>query len=103
MRVDKKIKVEHPGIILKEEFLEPYGISAYQLAKKTGIDKMTLNAILKGKRAITPNTALKISKFFGLSERFWINLQSDYDIRMAKQKLVGELERIHTFAGSKGA
>lgn len=103
MRVKNEIEVEHPGIILKEEFLEPYGVSAYRLAKETGIDKMTLNTILKGKRAITPNTALKISKFFGLSERFWINLQTDYDIRMAKQKLHGELDGIHTFAGTKGA
>lgn len=63
---------------------------------------MTLNAILNGKRSITTNTALKISKFFGLSERFWINLQSDYDIRIAKHKLAAELDGIQTFAGVEG-
>ena len=72
-----KIEVEHPGIILKEEFIDPYGISAYRLTKETGIDKMTLSAILKGKRTIPPITALKISKFLGLSERYWTILQSE--------------------------
>ena len=96
MKNEGKIKVEHPGIILKEEFMDPYGISAYRLTKETGIDKMTLSAILKGKRTISSITALKISKFFDLSERYWINLQSDYDLRMAKQKILLELSNIHT-------
>ncbi len=96
MKNKERIKVEHPGIILKEEFMGPYGISAYRLSKETGIDKMTLSAILKGKRIVSPITALKISKFFGLSERYWINLQSDYDLRMAKSKILEELSNIHT-------
>jgi len=96
MKKTERIEVEHPGIILKEEFMDPYEISAYRLTKETGIDKMTLSAILKGKRTISPITALKISKFFGLSERYWINLQSDYDLRMAKHKILGELANIHT-------
>jgi len=96
MKNNTRIEVEHPGVILKEEFMEPYGILAYRLTKETGIDKMTLSNILKGTRAITPITALKISKYFDLSERYWINLQSDYDLRMAKRKILGELSNIHT-------
>jgi len=96
MESSERIKVEHPGIILKEEFMEPFRISAYRLSKETGIDKMTLSAILKGKRAISSITALKISKFFGLSERYWVNLQADYDLRMAKHKIFSELSNIHT-------
>ncbi len=98
MKSIDRIEVEHPGIILKEEFMDPYGISAYRLAKETGIDKMTLSAILKGKRAISSITALKISKFFGLSERYWINLQSDYDLRIAKHKIIKELTNIQTIS-----
>ncbi len=98
MKDDEKIKVESPGIILKEEFMEPFGISAYRLSKETGIDKMTLSGILKGKRSISTVTALKISKYFGLSERYWINLQTDYDLRVAKRKIFAELSKIHTIS-----
>lgn len=97
------IEVEHPGIILKEEFMEPYGVTAYRLVKETGIDKMTLSGILKGTRAITPVSGLKLAKFFGLSERFWINLQLDYDTRKARSKIAGELDKIHTIPKAKTA
>ncbi len=90
------IEVEHPGIILKEEFMDPYSVTAYKLVQETGIDKMTINGILKGIRKITPVTGLKLSKFFGLSEGFWINLQADYDTRKAKLKIADELNNIHT-------
>ncbi len=92
------IEVEHPGIILKEEFMEAYGVTAYRLAKETGIDKMTLSGILNGTRVITPISGLKLAKFFGLSERFWINLQLDYDTRKARSKIAGELDKIHTLS-----
>jgi addiction module HigA family antidote len=91
-----QIEIEHPGIILKEEFMEPYKISAYRLSKETGIDKMTLSGVLRGLRNITPQTALKLSKFFGLSEKFWINLQIDYDLRITKHELHKDLDKIHT-------
>lgn len=91
-----QIEIEHPGVILKEEFMEPYNVSAYRLSKETGIDKMTLSGILRGSRNITPKTALKLSKFFGLSEKFWINLQTDYDLRIAKHDLYKDLDEIHT-------
>lgn len=94
MGKEKQIELEHPGVILKEEFMEPYNVSAYRLAKETGINKMTLSGILRGLRTITPQTALKLSKFFGLSEKFWTNLQTDYDLRMAKHKICKELDRI---------
>ncbi len=100
---EERIELEHPGIILKEEFMEPYEVSAYRLSKETEIDKMTLSGILRGKRVITPTTALKLSRFFGLSERFWINLQADYDLRIAKRKLGKKLEKIHTLPDIKSA
>ncbi len=94
--MEEFIEVEHPGKILKEEFMEPCGVSPYKLAKETGIDKMTLSFILKGTRAITPVTALKLSKFFGLSSNYWVYLQADYDVRMAEIKIGEDLGKIKT-------
>ena len=96
MAKDNLIEIEHPGIILKEEFMAPYDVSAYRLSKETGIDKMTVSGILKGTRAITPKTGLKLSKFFGLSEKYWINLQADFDFRTTKHALQKELGKIQT-------
>lgn len=89
------IEIEPPGVILKEEFMDPYGVSLNQLVQKTGISETILSGILAGTHSITPVWGLKLSKFFGLSERFWVNLQMDYDIRVAKFKIGNELETIH--------
>ena len=70
----------HPGEILKEEFLLPLGISAYRLAKDTFLPQTRISEILKGKRRITADTALRFSKFFGTSAKFWLGLQADYDL-----------------------
>jgi len=70
----------HPGEVLLEEFLNPMNISAYRLAKETFIPQTRVSAILKGKRRITADTALRLSKFFGTSAKFWLGLQADYDL-----------------------
>ena len=69
-----------PGEILQTEFLEPLGITAYRLAQATGLPQTRLSEIIRGKRRITTDTALRLSRAFGLSERFWLNIQNDYDI-----------------------
>ncbi len=83
----------HPGEILLEEFLKPMGISQYRLAKDISVPPRRINEIVHGKRAITADTALRLSRYFGLSERFWLNLQTRYDIEMEKDKLKGRLEQ----------
>jgi addiction module HigA family antidote len=91
--VSQKLPPIHPGEILFEEFLEPMGISQYRLAKDISVPPRRINEIVLGKRAITPDTALRLSRYFGLSERFWINLQTRYDIEMEKDRLQNRLER----------
>ena len=83
----------HPGEILLEEFLKPLGISQYRLAKDISVPPRRINEIIHGTRAITPDTALRLSRYFGLSERFWINLQARYDIEKQKDLLTNRLER----------
>ena len=94
-----KLPPIHPGEILLEEFLEPMGISQYRLAKDISVPPRRINEIVLGKRAITPDTALRLSLFFSLSERFWINLQSRYDIEIEKDKLENRLKKeVHIYA-----
>jgi addiction module HigA family antidote len=75
-----KLKNIHPGEILKKEFLIPLGISAYRLSKEIGIPQTRTSEIINGKRRITADTALRLSKYFGNSAKFWLGLQNDYDI-----------------------
>jgi addiction module HigA family antidote len=70
----------HPGEVLLEEFLKPLGISAYRLSKDIGIPQTRISAIIKGKRRITADTALRLSQYFGNSAKFWLGLQDDYDL-----------------------
>jgi antitoxin HigA-1 len=94
----KKYPPIHPGEILLEEFLEPMGISQYRLAKDISVPPRRINEIVLGKRAITPDTALRLSLYFGLSERFWLNLQTRYDLETEKDKLQNRLEReVHVY------
>ena len=90
--IEKKLSPIHPGEILLEEFLEPMGISQYRLAKEIHVSPRRINEIIHGKRGISPDTALRLSRFFGTSERFWINLQARYDIEMAKRKIGTHLQ-----------
>ena len=83
------------GEILREEFLDPLGITAYRLAKDIGVSTTTILEILNGRRKITVETALRLAKYFGNSERFWLNLQNDIDLRKRKERLARELENIH--------
>ena len=83
----------HPGEILREEFLLPMGVSQYRLAKEIGVSPRRINEIVHGKRAISADTALRLSRYFGMSERFWINLQGRYDIEVGKDLLADRLDR----------
>jgi len=86
-----------PGEVLLEEFLKPMGISQYRLAKDISVPPRRINEIVHGKRAITANTALRLSQYFGTSERFWMNLQTRYDLEIEKDRLGDRLvKEIHT-------
>jgi addiction module HigA family antidote len=89
----------HPGEILAEEFLAPLGITQYRLAKDISVPPRRINEIVKGMRAISADTALRLARFFGTSERFWLNLQTRYDLEVEKDRLGGRLEEeVRTFA-----
>lgn len=81
----------HPGEILQEEFLEPLGISQNALAKALGVPPRRINEIVNAKRAITPDTALRLSVYFGTSPEFWLHLQSKYELELAKDKTLKEI------------
>ncbi len=83
----KKMPPIHPGEILLEDFLEPMGISQYKLSKDISVPPRRINEIVQGKRSISADTALRLSRYFSLSERFWLNLQSRYDLEVEKDKL----------------
>ena len=95
--VNEEVFMITPGEILKEEFLKEMDISEYRLAKSTGIQATAINQIVKGKRSISAETALKFSRFFGNSAQFWLNLQDQYDLKKAKQKLGAKLELIEQY------
>jgi addiction module HigA family antidote len=84
----------HPGEILLEEFLGPLGVSQYQLAKAVGVPARRINEIVHGQRRISADTALRLARFFGTSERFWVNLQARYDIEVEKDRLGPALDDI---------
>ncbi|MCX7029460.1 MAG: HigA family addiction module antitoxin [Spirochaetes bacterium] len=84
----------HPGEVLREEFLEPLGITAYRLSQETGIPQTRISLILREKRAITADTALRFAAFFGTSARFWLGLQEDFNLEAARDRLGEDLKRI---------
>jgi addiction module HigA family antidote len=90
---EQKLPPIHPGEVLFEEFLKPLHLSQYRLAKEISVPARRINEIVQGKRAITPDTALRLSRYFGLSERFWLNLQSRYDLELAKDRLADRLQQ----------
>ena len=83
----------HPGEILGEEFLAPMGISQSRLAREISVPPRRINEICLGKRAITPDTALRLARYFGMSAEFWMNLQQRYDLERAKDEIAARLER----------
>jgi addiction module HigA family antidote len=82
----------HPGEILLEEFLEPLGLSQYRLAKDISVPPRRINEIVHGQRAISADTALRLSRYFGTTDRFWLNLQTRYDLELEKDRLGERLE-----------
>lgn len=83
----------HPGEVLLEEFLEPMGVSQYRLAKDISVSARRINEIVHGKRGITADTALRLARYFGTSERFWMNLQTRHDLDVEKERLRGRLAK----------
>jgi len=99
----RKLKNIHPGEILKEEFLDPMGVTVYRLSRETGLSQTRLSQIIKGERSITAETALKLGKFFNVPAEFWMNLQSLYDIEEAQEQYRKELKSIHSIQELKSA
>lgn len=91
--MSRKLKPIHPGEILLEEFLNPMGISQYRLAKDINVPARRINEIVLGKRSITADTALRLSEYFGMSEKFWLNLQMKYNLEIEKDRLQDRLKR----------
>lgn len=89
----------HPGEILRDQFLLPAGMSANRLARELHVSPPTINDIVRQRRAITAGMAVRLAKFFGTSEQFWLNLQAAYDLSRAKARLSGALKSIKTKAG----
>jgi len=94
MATDTIMRPVHPGEVLLSEFLEPFGVSQYQLAKTVEVPARRINEIVHGQRRISADTALRLARYFGTSEGFWINLQARYDLETAKDRLGGALEDI---------
>ena len=88
----KRMKPIHPGEILMEEFLLPMEISQYRLAKDISVPARRINEIVHGKRSITADTALRLSRYFGMTEHFWMNLQARYDLEVEKDRLGSRLD-----------
>jgi len=83
----------NPGEILREDFLEPLGISINQLSRDLSVPPNRISEIVNGKRAITADTALRLQRYFGIEAQFWLNLQTEYDLRIMKRKIWADIER----------
>ena len=92
MKKNNKLEPIHPGEVLDQEFLVPLKISQYRLAKEIHVPARRINEIVKGKRAISADTSLRLSKYFGVSAKFWLNLQAQYDLDIQAEKITSELE-----------
>lgn len=90
---DEKLKPIHPGEVLREEFLKPFGISAKSLAENIGMNEQNLREIVSEQQTITADVALRLAKFFGTSAQFWLGLQSDYDLDITRELLGDKLEK----------
>ena len=89
----------HPGEILSEEFMKPLGISINRLAREIAVSPSRISGIVNGKRAITADTALRLGKYFGVSPEIWLDLQSDFELRLARRNIWPEVEgRVHPFS-----
>ena len=100
MDMSRKLKPVSPGEMLAEEFLKPLGMSNYRLAKEIGVPAQRIGEILTGKRSITADTDLRLCRFFGLSDGWWLRLQADYDTEIAKTTLARTLAKIKPWAAT---
>jgi antitoxin HigA-1 len=89
----RKLPPIHPGEILQEEFLSPLGVSQYRLAKEISVPPRRINEIVHGRRSISADTALRLARYFGTSDRFWLNLQTRYDLEVQMDRLGDRLNR----------
>ena len=89
----KKLPPIHPGEVLRQDFLEPLGVSQYRLAKSISVPPRRINEVVLGKRGISADTALRLARFFGTTERFWLNLQTRYDLEVERNRLGRRLQR----------
>jgi len=93
----KPLKNAHPGEVLLEEFLKPLGVSQNSLARAVNVPPRRINEIVHGKRSVSADTAVRLSRFFGTSEKFWLGLQDDYDLEEARQKVdLVDIKRFQT-------
>ncbi len=99
----RKLAPIHPGEILREEFLSPLGISNYRLAKEIGVPAQRIGEIVAGRRSISADTDLRLCKFFGLSEGFWLRGQARFDTETAKDSLTAQLAKIKPWKGAAAA
>ena len=97
MKIVAKLPPMHPGEMLREEFLEPMGLTPYRVAKACGVPRTRIERIVREELGISADTALRLAKFFGTSVGFWMNLQSRYDIRTAERAIAADLDAIETF------
>lgn len=100
MTVDPIMTPIHPGEILSEEYLLPLGVTQHRLAVAIGVPPRRINEIVHGKRRISADTALRLARYFGTTERFWLNLQSRYDLEMERDRLASALEEIQPLAAA---
>jgi antitoxin HigA-1 len=92
-RMPKKIAPVHPGEVLREDVLKPIGMSVNKLALSLGVPATRMGEIVNGRRAITPDTALRLARFLGTTPEFWMGMQAEYELEVAKDKLSAEIER----------
>ena len=94
MKIVAKLPPLHPGEMLREEFLEPMGLTPYAVAKACGVPRTRIERIVREELGVSADTALRLAKFFGMSVEFWVNLQAQYDVETAKNKIAKELKAI---------
>ncbi len=95
------IELTHPGEMLREDFLKPLGLTAYQLSKSLGVQQRRISEILRGQRDVSLETSLLLDKFFGLSDGYWMRLQTDYNLRKARRLLTEKISSVHPHNGTQ--
>ena len=97
MNPTNKMRPIHPGEVLREEFLVPFGVNAHALAMALKVPAPRINDIVRERRSITPDTALRLARYFGTTPQFWLNLQASYELKIAERELGSKIEReVHT-------